>query len=105
MEASSTESIFVIEEKQLHSFFSIKLFIKSSYFLFDSCPKIIANLDRLITQIYNICHMRKKKGNSKIIKEAVVNLEVITLCLALDNVHIENCFVFNVEFDKIEYFF
>ena len=53
--------------------------------------------------------MRLKKeiitGQTKKIRERIVNLELLTLCLALDNVYIDNCFVFNTVFDNIEYFF
>ena len=98
-------SIFVIEETKLHSLFTIKLFIKTNYFKFDACPRIIVNLDRLFTELYNVCDLKKKLGHVKKIKDMMVNLELITLCLALDNVFIKNCFVFNSVFDTIEYFF
>ena len=65
MEASSTKSIFVIGEKQLHSLFSIKLYIKSNYFSFDAWPRIIANIDKLFTEIYNICDLKKKSLRDK----------------------------------------
>ena len=99
------DNVYVLEEKQLHSMFKIKIFIKTDSYLVENCPRIIANIDKLFTNVYNICDKIMKYGNHKHIKENEFNIELIKLCLSVDNIKIENCYVFNTIFNRIEFFF
>ena len=98
------DDIFCFEENELHPLLKIKLFVRSNYYSYDSCLSIIYNVDKLFTTLYNICDEKMKNGSYENIQNWEVDLELIKLSLASVNFHIENCFVFNVIFNKIEYF-